>query len=45
MTTLTASPRRQSSTVAVAPAVDVTKVYGSGDTAVQALGPTTRGVA
>jgi hypothetical protein len=43
--TLTASPRRLPSTVAAARTVDVTKVYGSGDTAVRVLGPTTRGVA
>jgi hypothetical protein len=35
--TLTASPRRLPSTVAAAGTVDVTTVYGSGDTAVRAL--------
>jgi putative ABC transport system ATP-binding protein len=35
--TPTASPRRVASSVAAARTVDVTKVYGSGDTAVRAL--------
>jgi hypothetical protein len=43
--TLNAYPRRLPSAVAAARTVDVTKVYGSGDTAVRALDPTTRGVA
>ncbi|MGH9213761.1 MAG: hypothetical protein ACRD2C_24270 [Acidimicrobiales bacterium] len=43
--TLIASPRRLLSTASAARTVDVTKVYGSGDTAVRALGPTTGGVA
>ena len=43
--TLTASPTRRQSAAVAARTVDVAKVYGSGDTAVRALGPTTRGVA
>ncbi|HLM64091.1 MAG TPA: hypothetical protein VK306_07315 [Acidimicrobiales bacterium] len=43
--TLTASPTRPPSAAAAASTVDVAKVQGSGDTAVRALGPTTRAVA
>ena len=43
--TLTGSPTWPPSTVAAARTVDVTKVHGSGDTALRDLGPTTRGVA
>jgi hypothetical protein len=42
---LIASPTRPPSAAAAASTADVTKVYGSGDTAVRALGPTTGGVA
>ena len=43
--TLTASPTRPPSAAAAARTADVTKGYGSSDTAVRALGPTIRGVA
>jgi hypothetical protein len=43
--TLIASPTRPPSAAAAARTADVTKVYGSGDTALRALGPTTQGVA
>ena len=42
--TLTGSPTWPPSTVAAARTVDVTKVYGSDDTVLRALGPRTRGV-
>jgi hypothetical protein len=43
--TLIASPTRPPFAAEAARTADVTKVYGSGDTAVRALGPTTGGVA